>query len=166
MSTSNNADDPYFDDDDKSSMHSGKYSAVNYISGNEHEGEGSCHQRETQPIHSSHKSTRFCPGEDPPVNASLATKFHQQCNILPESSGASSSRAGKRPVDGRCMMRNRSMVDIRSQLLHRTLVEEVNKRLFKTVGAVENIGFQDPTEGYGKTTSSSSSDHGKQKTKP
>ncbi|KAG1338137.1 putative serine/threonine-protein kinase WNK5 [Cocos nucifera] len=127
-------DDPYFDDDDKSSMNSSKYSAVNYISGNEQEGEGSCHQRETQPIHNSHKSTR-----------------------------ASSSRAGKRPVDGRRLMRNRSMVDIRSQLLHRTLVEEVNKRLFKTVGAVENIGFQDPTEGYGKTASSSRRKH---KTKP
>lgn len=159
-------DDPYFDDDDKSSMNSSKYSVVNYISGNEHEGEGSCHQKETQPIHNSHKSTRFCPGEGPPVDTSLATNFHQQCSILMESSRASSSHAGKRPVDGRRMMRNRSMVDIRSQLLHRTLVEEVNKRLFKTVGAVENIGFQDPTEGYGKTTSSSRRDHRKHKTKP
>jgi len=36
---------------------------------------------------------------------------------------------------------------MRSQLLHRSLVEEVNKRrLFKTVGAVENIGFQTPCE--------------------
>lgn len=40
------------------------------------------------------------------------------------------------------------MVDIRSQLLHRTLVEEVNKlRLFKTVGAVENIGFHELDSG-------------------
>lgn len=39
------------------------------------------------------------------------------------------------------------MVDVRSQLLHRSLVEEVNKiRLFNTVGAVENIGFQAPCE--------------------
>ncbi|KAJ8550744.1 hypothetical protein K7X08_000114 [Anisodus acutangulus] len=39
----------------------------------------------------------------------------------------------------------RSLVDIRSQLLHRSLVEEINKRrLFKTVGAVENIGYHDP----------------------
>lgn len=39
------------------------------------------------------------------------------------------------------------MIDIRSQLLHRSLVEEVNKRrLFKTVGAVESIGFQAPCD--------------------
>ncbi|KAL0294836.1 UNVERIFIED_CONTAM: putative serine/threonine-protein kinase WNK4 [Sesamum radiatum] len=42
------------------------------------------------------------------------------------------------------MVRTRSMVDIRSQLLHRTLVEEINKRrLFKTVGAVEHVGYHD-----------------------
>ncbi|XP_051131610.1 probable serine/threonine-protein kinase WNK4 [Andrographis paniculata] len=45
------------------------------------------------------------------------------------------------------LMRNQSLVDIRSQLLHRSLVEEVNRRrLFKTVGAVENVGFQSPLE--------------------
>ncbi|KAJ8649776.1 hypothetical protein MRB53_002799 [Persea americana] len=39
------------------------------------------------------------------------------------------------------------MVDVRSQLLHRSLVEEVNKRrLFRTVGDVESIGFQAPSE--------------------
>ena len=44
------------------------------------------------------------------------------------------------------MTRNRSMVDMRSQLLHRTLVEELNRRLFfNTVGAVEDIGFRAPT---------------------
>lgn len=37
------------------------------------------------------------------------------------------------------------MVDVRSQLLHQSLVQEVNKRrLFKTVGAVENIGYHEP----------------------
>lgn len=145
-------------------MHSDTYSAVDYILDNEQEGEASCHQRETQPIH--HQSTRLCTRESPPVDVSLASKFHKQCNISLEYSGASSFRAGKRAVDGRRMMRNHSMVDMRTQLLHRTLVEEVNKRLFKTVGAVESIGFQDPTEGYGKTTSSSRKDHRKQKTKP
>lgn len=55
------------------------------------------------------------------------------------------------------MSRNRSMVDMRSQLLHRTLVEELNRRLFfNTVGAVENIGFRTP-QGYGSSSSSSSS---------
>nr|AAO18444.1 hypothetical protein [Oryza sativa Japonica Group] len=47
------------------------------------------------------------------------------------------------------------MVDMRSQLLHRTLVEELNKRLFfNTVGAVHDIGFPDPT-----ASSISSSSH-------
>jgi WNK lysine deficient protein kinase len=58
------------------------------------------------------------------------------------------------------MTRNRSMVDMRSQLLHRTLVEELNRRLFfNTVGAVENIGFRAPTTTT--TTSSSSSTRGR-----
>ncbi|KAG5585174.1 hypothetical protein H5410_045608 [Solanum commersonii] len=44
----------------------------------------------------------------------------------------------------------RSLVDIRSQLLHRSLVEEINKRrLFNTVGAVENIGYHEPGIGKG-----------------
>ncbi|XP_071689792.1 probable serine/threonine-protein kinase WNK5 [Rutidosis leptorrhynchoides] len=38
-----------------------------------------------------------------------------------------------------------SVVDIRSQLLHRSLVEQIHKRrLFKTVAAIENIGFHEP----------------------
>lgn len=50
-------------------------------------------------------------------------------------------------MGNRKLTRNRSLVDIRSQLLHRSLVEEVSKRrLFKTVGAVEDIGFQAPCE--------------------
>ncbi|XP_073100393.1 probable serine/threonine-protein kinase WNK5 isoform X2 [Elaeis guineensis] len=154
-------DDLYFDDDDESSMHSDNYSAVNYTIDNEQEGEASCQQRETQPIH--HKQTRCCTRESPPVDTSVASKFHKQCNILLESSRVSSSRAGKRAVDGYRMMRNHSMVDIRSQLLHRTLLQEVNKRLFKTVGAFENIGFKDPTGGSHNISSSSKRDHRKQK---
>ena len=39
-----------------------------------------------------------------------------------------------------------SSVDIRSQLLHQSLVEEIHKRrLFKTVAAIENIGYHEPT---------------------
>jgi WNK lysine deficient protein kinase len=50
------------------------------------------------------------------------------------------------------------MVDLRSQLLHRTLVEELNRRLFfNTVGAVENIGFRSPATTTTTTSSSSSS---------
>lgn len=56
---------------------------------------------------------------------------------------ASTSRNNSMPR----LMRNRSLVDTRSQLLHRSLVEEVNRRrLFNTVGAVENIGFKSPYE--------------------
>ena len=48
------------------------------------------------------------------------------------------------------------MVDVRSQLLHRTLVEELNMRMFfNTVGAVEIIGFR-RIPGYGGGSSSSS----------
>lgn len=42
------------------------------------------------------------------------------------------------------MTRVRSMVDLRSQLFNRSIVAEINKRrLFKTIGAVENIGYSD-----------------------
>lgn len=60
-------------------------------------------------------------------------------------SQVTSTGSGKCTVDLRKLTRNRSLVDMRSQLLHRSLVEEVSKRrLSKTVGAVEHIGFQDP----------------------
>ncbi|KAL1545410.1 putative serine/threonine-protein kinase wnk5 [Salvia divinorum] len=43
------------------------------------------------------------------------------------------------------MPRTASLVDIRSQLLHRTLVEEVNKRrMFNTVGALDQVGYRQP----------------------
>ena len=47
----------------------------------------------------------------------------------------------------RQLTRNRSLIDVHSQRLHRSLLEEVHKkRLSKTVGSVENIGFQNPYE--------------------
>lgn len=47
----------------------------------------------------------------------------------------------------RQLTRNRSLIDVQSQRLHRALLEEVmKKRLSKTVGAVENIGYQSPYE--------------------
>lgn len=61
------------------------------------------------------------------------------------SSQSSCSNNLVRSPDPRVLSRNRSLVDVRSQLLHRSLVEEVHKRrLFKTVGDVESIGFQAP----------------------
>ncbi|PAN15703.1 hypothetical protein PAHAL_3G007100 [Panicum hallii] len=98
------------------------------------------------------KNTRF--------GSSLARQLQRQCSMSPHA-GRPRRREdedwhGRR---GR-MTRNRSMVDMRSQLLHRTLVEELNRRLFfNTVGAVENIGFRAPTTTT--TTSSSSSTRGR-----
>lgn len=64
------------------------------------------------------KCTRFCP-ED----THRACNLNQQCKIV----------------------RMQSFMDIRSQLLHKSLAEEINKRcLFNTVGAVENIGYHAP----------------------
>lgn len=63
------------------------------------------------------KSTRFCPDRD----LDCSSKQQQK------------------------MMHTKSMMDIRSQLLHKTLVEEISKRrLFNTVGAVEHIGYHEP----------------------
>lgn len=43
------------------------------------------------------------------------------------------------------LMRVKSMVNLRSETLHRSLVEMLlKKRLFNTVGAMENIGYQKP----------------------
>lgn len=139
------ADDLFDDTSSQSSSHSGTYSNLNYYSGDEH-------HHHMSPIRSDHKqvtfsrphqnSTRFCPEEN--INIP-----YRQCKVLIDSHsyGASSSKPKRVTMDTRRLTRNRSLVDVRSQLLHRSLVEEVNKRrLFKTVGAVENIGFQAPCE--------------------
>lgn len=94
-----------------------------------------------------HRATRFCPEEVPGVDHSTVKKR----DPWPESPRGP-GRCGKEPERWQ-LARNRSLVDIRSQLLHRALVEEVNKRLFKTVGSVENIGFQPPGEVSRRATS-------------
>ncbi|XP_024040160.1 probable serine/threonine-protein kinase WNK4 isoform X1 [Citrus clementina] len=121
----------------QSSSHSGAYSSLNYFSGDEHKSETSPVRRDKHPISTrAHNSTRFCPEEN----------SYRQCKVMLESQRDSSSKT-KRVMDCRRLTRNRSLVDVRSQLLHRQLVEEVHKRrLFNTVGAVENIGFQAPCE--------------------
>ncbi|RLM69388.1 putative serine/threonine-protein kinase WNK7 isoform X2 [Panicum miliaceum] len=116
------------------------------------------------------KNTRFGPGESgssprredtaalenttTTSSSSLARQLQRQCSMSPHAGRPRRREDDDRHRHGRGRMtRNRSMVDMRSQLLHRTLVEELNRRLFfNTVGAVENIGFRAPT-----TTSSSSS---------
>lgn len=138
------ADDLYDDTSSQSSSHSGTYTNMNYYSADEH-------HHYMSPIRWDHKqvtfsrphqnSARFCPEEN--VNIPF-----RQCKFLLDSHShgpSSSSKPRRVTMDTRRLMRNRSLVDIHSQLLHRSLVEEVNKRrLFKTVGAVENIGFQAP----------------------
>eukprot|EP00262_Sarcandra_glabra_P019410 TRINITY_DN7304_c0_g1_i1.p1 TRINITY_DN7304_c0_g1~~TRINITY_DN7304_c0_g1_i1.p1 ORF type:complete len:648 (-),score=88.48 TRINITY_DN7304_c0_g1_i1:298-2241(-) len=134
------------DDDDassQSSLHSGKYSKINYNSGNEHDFDVSPRKREFQPNMKNHNSSRFCQEDNPRTDHHKSSKSCKQCKVLPEFPQGSSQGTS----DNRRLSRIRSMMDIRSQLLHRSLVEEVNKRrLFKTVGAVENIGFQTPCE--------------------
>ncbi|KAL9320131.1 hypothetical protein ACSQ67_011970 [Phaseolus vulgaris] len=93
-------------------------------------------KKDKHPIIKSHMCTRFSPNEDP------ITVSH--CKILagPQTPTGKSNRM----IDNRRLSRNKSLIDTRSQLLHRSLVEEINKRRFKTVGAVENIGFVTPYE--------------------
>ncbi|GMP89926.1 hypothetical protein CsSME_00041287 [Camellia sinensis var. sinensis] len=135
-------DDLFDDTSSQSSLHSGKYSNFNYYSGEEHDSDMNPIRRDHQySIANMHNSTRFCREETSRMRQSPVRNCHKQ---------ASTSK-DKRLMDCRRLTRNQSLVDMRSQLLHRSLVEEVNKRrLFKTVGAVENIGFQAPCEVSGK----------------
>ncbi|ONK77148.1 uncharacterized protein A4U43_C02F3590 [Asparagus officinalis] len=141
------------DEDDTSSMHSGRYSSINYSSGNEHE-------TEPHPSHTNknHNLTRFFPEECQVPDL----KFQRQCSMPPSESSSTVCR-GKRHVHNCSLLRNRSFVDLRSQLLHRTLVEELSRRHFKTVGAVENIGFQMPC---GSTNEGSSSERRDSRVQP
>ncbi|XP_021687864.2 probable serine/threonine-protein kinase WNK5 isoform X2 [Hevea brasiliensis] len=120
-----------FMNDDASSQSSFNCSTLNYCSGNEDDsdirgGEPLCFTK-------AHKSTRFCPAD------SLCAKQLRQSNWHLDSWEGNSSNTQRK------LSRIRSLVDVRSQLLHRSLLEEIHKRrLFRTVGAVENIGFQEP----------------------
>ncbi|KAL0434943.1 UNVERIFIED_CONTAM: putative serine/threonine-protein kinase WNK4 [Sesamum radiatum] len=96
--------------------------------------------------------SRFYPGETSATAQHLAKLCHHQSKDMIETREGSTSR-NKSKIEIPRLTRNRSLVDTRSQLLHRSLVEEVNRRrLFNTVGAVENIGFQSPYEVPNKTT--------------
>ncbi|CAB4312362.1 unnamed protein product [Prunus armeniaca] len=126
----------------QSSSHSGTYSNLNFICGNEHGTNTIPTGGDKHPISKCHKSTRFCPEENRNTGQSMAKKYYERCKAF-----LASGSKDKRIMDSRRLMRNKSLVDVRSHLLHRSLVEEVNRRrLFKTVGAVENIGFQAPCE--------------------
>ncbi|KAG5069295.1 hypothetical protein JHK85_001672 [Glycine max] len=83
------------------------------------------------------KCIRFCPREE--VMDADFTK--QLCNMRMDSHRCHGMHR---------LTRIRSFVDLRRQQLQRSLMEEIHKRrMFKTVGAVENIGFQNPEgDGY------------------
>lgn len=131
------------DTSSQGSSHSGTYSNLDYYSVNEQEPSTSPRRGYQHASTTSHMCTRFCPGEA--VHNWLPSMDCNCCKQWGVSQG--STCKGKGMVDNRRLTRNRSLVDTSSQLLHRSLVEEVNKRrLFKTVGAVENIGFQAPCE--------------------
>ncbi|KAM7521989.1 hypothetical protein LguiA_011891 [Lonicera macranthoides] len=131
--------DEYLSDDtsSQSSLLSGKYSNLNYCSNDDHDSDSSPIKR------NQHNSTRFCHVEKSSTGPTMA---HKQCKAVLQSPQATTSK-DKSAMERCRLTRNRSLVDMRSQLLHRSLVEEVNKRrLFKTVGAVEDIGFKAPCE--------------------
>ncbi|CAN4098673.1 unnamed protein product [Withania somnifera] len=131
--------DMFDDTSSQSSSHSASYSNFNYFSDDENDP-----VRISQPATAiTHHTSRFCPGENSSTGQSLA----RTCKAMLELKGTSPTSKEKGKVDTRRLTRNTSLVDIRSQLLHKSLMEEVHKRrLFKTVGAVENIGFQQPYE--------------------
>ncbi|KAI5555843.1 hypothetical protein BDE02_19G112300 [Populus trichocarpa] len=138
----------------------GSYSCLNYISGDEHKLDLSTTRREKHLDTRTQNSTRFCPRENSNSNIGqvLATNAYNNCKVLLESQSRVSSSKSKRMMDSRRLTRNRSLVDIRSQLLHRSLVEEVHKRrLSKTVGDVEDVGFQAPAEVCKKASQRTSS---------
>lgn len=96
----------------------------------------SCNEDEIGPTKAKNNHTRFCPRE-----ADLTKQF---CNMRmdPRRCHGTGGHGCQR------LTRIRSYVDVRRQQLQRSLVEEINKRrMFKTVGAIENIGFQNPEGG-------------------
>ncbi|MED6121146.1 Serine/threonine-protein kinase wnk4 [Stylosanthes scabra] len=131
-------DDAHDDASSRCSSH-GTYSNLNFCPMDDHHeynvASSTRKDKHNHIIKTHHKCTRFSPLEEP-----ISLK---QCKVF---SGAAASN-DKRTMDSRRLMRNNSLIDMRSQLLHRQLVEEVNKRrLFKTVDAIENIGYQNPSE--------------------
>ncbi|XP_018473727.1 probable serine/threonine-protein kinase WNK4 isoform X2 [Raphanus sativus] len=105
----------------------GSFSHVNYIYVDEHSPQPPAMNR-------THNVTRFCPEESSRLHSGHANMY-----------GTSSSSNWRLASDNRALTRNRSLVDVQRKLLQRSLVEEARKRrLIKTVGDVENVGFQSP----------------------
>ncbi|KAI7997020.1 putative serine/threonine-protein kinase WNK5 [Camellia lanceoleosa] len=142
-----NQEDFLINDDASSqnSQHSFNYSNLNYSSANEND-------FDLSPKHANftankgHNCTRFCPEE----SKSSKNGCNQSNALMLDTHrtyGNSSNHHHQQQQQQSKITRVKSLVDIRSQLLHRSLVEMINKRrLFKTVGVVENIGYKDPGE--------------------
>ncbi|XP_050244114.1 probable serine/threonine-protein kinase WNK5 [Quercus robur] len=119
----------------QSSLNSFKYSNLSYYSANEDDYDSST-RRVGEPICNAKAPTctRFCPTDMMSANHSK-----QYCELQFDYGRNYGSKVPQK------LTRNRSLVDARSELLRRAVMEEINtRRLFKTVGAVENIGFQEP----------------------
>ncbi|KAI4331630.1 hypothetical protein MLD38_029802 [Melastoma candidum] len=141
-------DDAFISEDGESSsssVHSLRYSTFDYSSVDDDEESDQRPRREPpDTLKTNHRSTRFCPSEIQRVK-------HRQ---FPGEKADDRMKYFPTHYWGK-LTRNRSLLDIRSQLLHRSLVEEIHKRrMFKTVGAVENIGYQDPYHCSDKASSS------------
>ncbi|CAN8253165.1 unnamed protein product [Cochlearia groenlandica] len=113
-------DDFHDETHSQSSSNSGSYSNLSYISVDENR---------------PHNLTRFFPGES----------SHQQAGQANMYAASNSSNTRLAP-DNRSLTRNRSLADVHSRLLKRSTTAEATRkrRLIKTVGDVENVGFQSP----------------------
>ncbi|XP_015950565.1 probable serine/threonine-protein kinase WNK5 [Arachis duranensis] len=129
-------DDPLMNDDasSQSSLDSFKYSHLHYLDASNEDND---HVSTLLTINN--KCTRFCPREEV-VEADFTNQF---CNMRMDPC----SRYHKAMVGHGFprLTRIQSYVDVRRQQIQTSLVEEIHKRrMFKTVNAIENIGFQNP----------------------
>ncbi|KAL0824240.1 hypothetical protein Bca101_047917 [Brassica carinata] len=120
-------DDLHDETHSQSSYSSGSLSNLNYTYVDENS---------SQPpaVNRTHNVTRFRPEESYHVRSGKANMH-----------AASSSSNLRQASDNRTLPRNRSLADVQGQLLQRSLTEEARiRRLIRTVGDVETVGFQSP----------------------
>ncbi|KMZ60895.1 putative Kinase [Zostera marina] len=133
----------------QNSIYYDKHSDVNSNMKNEVVGTESSQWRDH--LQHNQKVTRFGPEEN---NHTDHAKYADSNSTEDGSDHSHSKNRRSKKVSARGeLTRNRSLVNIRSQMLHRTIVEEVNKRMFNSVGSMEDIGFQNPCQSssVGKT---------------
>ncbi|KAG6603536.1 putative serine/threonine-protein kinase WNK5, partial [Cucurbita argyrosperma subsp. sororia] len=119
------------DDDDTSS--SFNYSEISFCSINEDE-----YGRDPQCISTTKNPTRFCP-------TMKIDTHHLRYKDTKVMVDREAFERRSRSDNSARLTRVKSMVNLRSEALHRSLVEMLlKKRLFNTVDAMENIGYQKP----------------------